>query len=341
MTRKGILVTGLAVLMALSAHAAVPMSLPGMTVQLALQSLTVTQLLKVAKVESAATPATGAFEEGERVVLIDSDPPGGQGLEAGRSGTVICCDTNDCSGNILVSWDFWANSKADTSGCASKISVLYPANSLVWIDPNQTRIGHLFKMCGTLRKGLEGCVYLEAFDGHIYNVISVDGLYAALNESTNTIRFDAQVQVQGLLNTTPPAPSEIRLCPQLDGDIYHPIVTACPDTGSQGSPSPINISLGGSSLQLIPNPNSPGPGYTYDGCTNITIQLNFQAQLSVKVTPAAGVDGVWTGSVTPSIVGPGTVMVQVCVHVEHLDPSTLPPGNTQIATVTLLAAPSP
>jgi hypothetical protein len=301
---------------------------------MATKCMTVLSLIAV-----VAMAANGAilFRPGERVVLLHDDPPAGLGLKAGRSGTVLCCDVNDCSGDILVSWDSWADARADTSLCLGGMNALYPANSAMWIDPNRVRIGHLFKQCGTIRKGLEGCVYLEADDAKLYNIVSSGSLHSALSATAGAIHFNQRVQVQGLLNTTPPG--EIRLCPQLDGDIFHPIVSACPGS-SAGVPDPITIGLGGNPLQLVLDPNSSAPGWTYNGCTSVTLELNFQAKLFVKVTPAPGVSGTWTGTVTPDVVGPGTVTVQICVHVEHLDIGTLPVGNMQVASVTLSAAPA-
>ena len=103
-------------------------------------------------------------------------------------------------------------------------------------------------------------------------------------------------------------------------------------------PAPIVINIGGNPLTLTPDPNSPGPGFSFSGCASTTVQLKSQSMLSVQVTPASGVGGTWTGTVTPSIAGPRTVTVQVCVQVVNLDVSTLPSDNSvQVATLTIYA----
>ena len=294
--------------------------------------------LATSSIKPAPTDANG-FVAGERVLLLDNDPPGGLGLKAGRSGTVLCSDVNDGFGNVLVSWDLWADGKANTSACFNGWKGLYPANSALWMDPNKVRIGRSFKQCGILRQGLEGCVNFETDDGQYYNVVSSGTLYATLSDKTSVFHFGDRVQIQGWLNTTPPAADTIRICPQFDGDLFHPILSAC--RSSSGLPGPFTINLAGTPVQLLPDPNSTGPGYAYDGCASTTVELNFQAQLSAKVTPAPGVNGTWTATITPDVAGPGTVTIQICVHVEHLDVGTLPAGNNvQVATITLSAVPA-
>ncbi len=180
------------------------------------------------RVESGATHFTsGRFARGERLVLLQDDPPGGIGLKAGRAGTVVCCDPNDCSGGILVSWDLWADGKIELLSCKDAVAAIYPFNSAIWIDPSQVLVGRQFSQCGTIRKGLEGCVYFESDDGDTYNVMAPAELYVALDDA-GAIQFDDHVRLRGLLNTTPPGPGEISLCPQRNGDIFHPVISLCP-----------------------------------------------------------------------------------------------------------------
>jgi hypothetical protein len=333
---------GLIMILALSAGGACPLGWTGLIAQNAVLDAAVSGIhwLGTSSVKPAATTTQGAgFTVGEQVLLLDNDPPGGAGLKAGRSGTVLCADANDGFGDILVSWNLWSDGKGTPSGCFNKLDILYPAHSAIWIDPNRVRIGRHFKEYGTIQKGLEGCVNFEIADGRYYNVILSEGLYAALSDNAGSIHFGDRVLIQGWLNTTPPATGVIRICPQFDGDIFHPILSACP--GNTGLPEPFTINLVGNPLQLVPDPNSTGPGYAYDGCTRVTVELNFRAKLSVTVTPAAGVNGTWTGTVTPDVAGPGTATVQICVHVEHLDIGTLPAGNNvQVATITLSTTPA-
>lgn len=377
----------------------------------------------------------GRFLRGERVVLLQDEVEGGDGLTAGQAGTVICFDSNGASDSVLISWDLWAQGKDEKHSCEDEVApILYPPNSGLWVDPDMVLIGRQFNWCGTIRKGLEGCVYFESDDGQTYNVMLPAELYAALDGKEGTIRFGDYVRLRGLLNQTPPAPDEIRICPQHDGDIYHPILTPCPTdkadccgslyqsgdrvvlltdnpvgpdglpaiglpAGSLGTvvccsdrhplfpvlvswdnwehggkvdtsacpaqaaaypeqslwlmacdqiapappdepkngPDEIIIDIGGSPLVLKQDPQNPD---AYAGCMTLTLELNFQAQLSVQIFPAPGVGGDWTGTLSPDVVGPGLVSTELCVQVENLNVSALPPGFQQVATVSLLAAPA-
>lgn len=98
------------------------------------------------------------------------------------------------------------------------------------------------------------------------------------------------------------------------------------------------INIGGNPLmlQLI-----SGSTASYAGCADITVQLNFQAQLSVEITPADGVGGTWTGTLNPDIIGPGEVTTELCIEVVDLNVGAIGPGkDIQVATVTLMAAPA-
>jgi hypothetical protein len=281
---------------------------------------------------------TSPFRPGEQVVLLDDDPPGGIGLKAGRRGTVLCGDSDGDPGRILVSWDLWTNEKADSSPSLGRSNALYPTHSAMWVNPNSVRIGRPFKQFGTIRQGLEGGVIFETDDGKAYNVVTPGELSFALNAGAGGLHFDDRVQIQGLLNATLAALGATPGYRPLDGDIFHAVVSPCPN--DQGLPDPFTINLVGNPLRLVPEPNAPGPDYTFDGPTVATFQLNFRAKLSLQITPVPGVGGTWTGTISPDTVGPGTITVPIRVHVEHLDISTLPPGNMRAATVTLSAVPA-
>ena len=382
-------------------------------------------------VEPSDSFSSGRFSPGDRVVLLQDNPPVGTGLKIGQAGTVVCCDPNDGSGDILVSWDLWANGKIDPFSCPAIVPPLYPTNSALWLDPSQILIGRQFSQCGTLRKGLEGCIYFESDDGHDYNVISSTDLYLTL-DGKGTFQFDDHVRLRGLLNTTPPASSEIRLCSQLEGDIYHPIISLCPQGGSDccggayatgdrvvlltdnpigpgglpavglpagtlgtvvccdssnstypivvswdkwtyggsdapcamisslssdsfwqmacgqiapaedeepgSEPNEIVINIGDYPLVLTQSVLNPS---TYAGCANLQLELSFQAQIYAQVVPETGVSGNWTATLSPDILGPGTVTTQLCVQVVDFDASSLPPGTTQVATITIYGSPVP
>jgi hypothetical protein len=63
------------------------------------------------------TSACCGFSPGDRVVLLVNNPRGAVGLVAGMEGTVICCDSNDPSLPIFVSWDRWTNGRDTTTHC--------------------------------------------------------------------------------------------------------------------------------------------------------------------------------------------------------------------------------
>jgi hypothetical protein len=256
---------------------------------------------------------------------------------AGRGGVVVCCDTADCSGQVLVSWDFFTDGKGDANQCVGDHPPVFDPNSATWLDPRVTLLGQAFDQCGTLVQGLQGCIQLQTDTGQVYNLFDGGWLNSSVGER-GPFHFGDRVRVQGLLTTTRRI-GVFYICPGQDGDIYSPVLSSCT---SSTPPGPISIVLGGSRIQLMPDLTAPGPGFTFSGCADVTINLNFRAQLSVTVTPAPGVGGTWRGSVTPLIVGPGTATVQICVEVAFLDLSTLPPGsNPQVATVALLSVPAP
>ncbi len=314
------------------------------------------QIATLTVVPGVGGPVSGPIAPGERVVLLEDNPLGVPNLKAGHAGTVVCCDSKDCSGHILVSWDFWTDGKLDSLQCANAAETLYPVGSAIWIDPDEVRLGRHFNQCGTVQKGLEGCIQFEADDGKVYNVVGWSGLYTTL-DGGGALQFGDRVRVRGLLNATPPGPDELRICPQLDGDLLHPTISLCPEPEPEPKPEPepepepkpdpdpkpgpdsIVINISGNPLALQQVPGSPG---SYGGCADLTVVLNFQAQLSVQITPAPGVGGTWTGTLDPDILGPGEVTTELCIEVVDLDISSLPPGNdVQVATVTLLAAPAP
>lgn len=372
---------------------------------------------------------------GDCVVLLEDGVPELPGLQAGRAGTVVCCDTEDCSGLILVSWFFYTQGIGDTLDCISGTPAAFPPNSAQWVDPATVTLGVCVNQCGTLRQGLEGCILFDADDGQTYNLFDGDWLAQAIG-GMGMFDFGDRVRVVGLLNRRRPV-DMVFTCPEQDGDIYAPVIQPCAPVGSEGCcdglqpgdrvlltvdnpigpsgrvailpagtrgtvvccdlddpnfpifvswdgftggsdadadcdppifshppnsglwmqcdqiaplpgdgepcPDEIMVGIGGTGVWLRGDAQCPDPSNTtFTGCTNVTLETNFRAQLSVKVTPAAGVGGTWEGSVTPDIVGPGTATVEVCVTVTGLDVSTLPPGKgMQVASVSIFAVPAP
>jgi hypothetical protein len=340
MKHRGMLIVGIMALLVIPVQADIPAGGPKIAIQMNSGNPGSPKVLSL----TLAGIWPDHFTAGQRVVLLQDAPPGGLELMSGHGGTVVCADPSDGTGDILISWDFWADGKADLTRCIDAEAVLFPPNSAIWVDPQQVLIGRHFDQCGTIQEGLEGCIYLEADDGKAYNLVAPGELLVTLSQG-GAIQFGDAVQVRGLFNDTPPGPGMIRLCPQLDGDLYHPILSPCPEPGPKPDPDPdpkpgpdeIVIGIGGNALVL-----AKSSGNTYAGCTMLTLELNFRALLSVEITPGAGVGGTWSGTLDPDTVGPGEVTTQICVTVEDLDISTLPPGNdVQVATVSLFAVPAP
>ena len=158
------------------------------------------------------------FVPGTRVVLLDSEPAGGPGLKAGMTGTIICCDRSDCSGQVLVSWSLWRGGRNLESSCASALAGLYPDGSTIWIDPTKVRLGLPFEGVGILEGGPEGCLYLSTYEGGRFRLV----IGPEFREQWWVALQGAFFRVRGLLNRSTPAADEA--CPQADGDIYHPIL---------------------------------------------------------------------------------------------------------------------
>lgn len=196
----------------------------------------------------------GLFAPGQRVVLLEDAPPGGVGLKAGHVGTVICCDSPDCAGSVLVSWDLWTDGSADAKSCVGTIPEFWPPNSILWVNPQEVAIGSDFSSCGTIRKGLEGCVLFDTGNGKTYNVLGGGALAARLSDPAGRIGFGDYVRVRGLLHVEPSDSDTVRICPRQDGDIYHPIVSLC--AGPAGGCCPASYHSGDRVVLLVSNPTN-------------------------------------------------------------------------------------
>ncbi|MDI6450207.1 hypothetical protein [Anaerobaca lacustris] len=183
------------------------------------------------------------FAAGGRVVLLTDNPPGGPGLKAGHGGTVLCRDCTSGCGRILVSWDLWTGGQKDVSGCVMDVLPGFPPTSAMWVDLGQVRVGRPFNQTGTLRKGLEGCLVFVADSGMEYNIVATGEMYWILEEVAG-MGAAGRIRIQGLLSETQPKSDEVRICPQRNGDIYHPIISAC-----EGLPHP---DPGACELELLP-----------------------------------------------------------------------------------------
>ena len=383
-------------------------------------------------------PVRKRFAPGDPVVLLQEGIAGFPELLFGQAGLVICCDTEACDVEILVHWSGFMGGKADGSQCAGDTSPLFPSGSAMWIDPETIIVGRPFSQCGVIRQGLEGCVYFDADDAGEFNVMSAGDIDLQIQEPGG-IEYGDRVRLQGFLTTTPPAPGVIRICPQRDGDIFSPVLSACSpvrpsprgccpagyqpgdrvtllvddpegldgevatelsagatgtvvccdhsdpqfpifvswdnfeggsdedvwcdppvleyaDTSGwwmrcgqiapvDGAPTPtpkpddgIVIVIGGNRVELDPDPDAEN---AFRGCTNVSLEANFRAQLSAEVSPEDGVGGDWDATVSPEIVGPGTATVRVCVTAEDINLAALPPGkDVAVASISIFAVPA-
>jgi hypothetical protein len=67
--------------------------------------------------------------------------------------------------------------------------------------------------------------------------------------------------------------------------------------------------------------------HSYEGCTEVTIETNFEAELDCVVTPNGLILGDYTSTVDPSIIYPGTSVVNLCVQLENAQLGGLPGGT--------------
>lgn len=108
-----------------------------------------------------------------------------------------------------------------------------------------------------------------------------------------------------------------------------------------GGVSSFTFMINGTAVHMTPDANATDPTTSYIGCAQIQVHLNFKARLSVRAVPTSLAGGNWSGSVEPSVVGPGIVTVNLCVKVNDLDITQLPSGlNQQVADVTIQAVPA-
>jgi len=95
--------------------------------------------------------------------------------------------------------------------------------------------------------------------------------------------------------------------------------------------------LSGMPIALTQDPMQPN---TYVGCVTITMNLSYRGTLGADVTGSSSAGGTWTGSVSPSTLGPGPVTAELCVRGTNVNVSVLPCGQTEVATVSLWQAPA-
>lgn len=234
-----------------------------------------------AAAQGAARPSyPSGFAPGTRVVLLADAPIVGDALAAGMAGTVICCDAADCSGSILVSWDLWTGGADEEDRCVTTPVKPYPAGSATWVDPRAVLLGRPFDKTGILSENDEGCLYLETPDGKSF--------YLAIGPEFRRqwwmVLPGNSVRIRGLLNTNTPAPDVARICPQRDGDIYHPIMTPSDWTGESCCDRWVCGFQYGDSVVLIGEDNPNGARDLPRGASGTIICCDSRSQNSVLVS---------------------------------------------------------
>lgn len=200
--------------------------------------------------------ATGFFP-GSRVVLLEDDPPGGSGLKAGRSGTVVCSESRSNCDNVLVSWDLWTEGGDDADDCLGEIPLGFPPDSTLWVDIQKVLLGRQFARNGRLGVGPDGCILFHADRGGVFNVVATGDMQKMLADIASM--DPGRIRLRGLLNKTRPGPDMVRICPQRDGDVFHPIVSEC-RTLPPKPPGPCELALhpGDRVELLVDNPMGAG-----------------------------------------------------------------------------------
>ena len=161
------------------------------------------------------------FAPGTRVMLLANEPAVAPGLEAGMAGTVVCCDAEDCSGSLLVSWDLFSGGQDEEARCVIPAVGPYPPGATAWVDPAQVPLGRPFDEVGILQEDPAGCLYLGTDDGRLFHLV----IGPEFREQWWMVRGGNGVRVRGWLSTTASDLKAEGACPQRDGDVYHPIMS--------------------------------------------------------------------------------------------------------------------
>jgi hypothetical protein len=91
-------------------------------------------------------------------------------------------------------------------------------------------------------------------------------------------------------------------------------------------------------IRITKDPDCPDAPRTFSGCTTVAFTSDLNATLSVTVVPGSGVGGTWTATVTPDQIATGEeAVLEICVSAEGLDLSTIPPGESVVASFTLVS----
>ncbi len=163
---------------------------------------------------------------GDRVILLEDNPPSAPQLLAGATGTVICCSTDDCSGLLLISWAFARGGAGGLGLCVSENPGAFLAGSAFWMDPQAVLLGRPFNQCGTMTVDAQGCLLFETDDGARYDLASPDAVLAALATRAD-LGLGTRIRLNGFLGLTRDANA---VCPGTAGDLFEPVLTLCTPT---------------------------------------------------------------------------------------------------------------
>jgi hypothetical protein len=81
--------------------------------------------------------------------------------------------------------------------------------------------------------------------------------------------------------------------------------------------------------------------HTYEGCTDMVVECNFNISLSCSISSTGAVPGDYGCSVTPSDIDAGTATATVCASLTNANLSATAGGtqNVHVATVTIKVVP--
>jgi len=275
-----------------------------------------------------------AFAPGNHIVLLEDNPPAYPQLRAGQAGIIICRGDPGRPGEVLVSWISRSDATSGAGASSAAEPSVFPSDSAVWIDTNEVLLGRPFDQCGTLRRSPEGCILLETRAGRVYDIVPATEVSRIL-DAANEIQDGDRVRVRGLISISPPGSDKVRVCPQDDGDIYHPVITRWEPAGDAGC---CTATMRGRIIQLYRDPEASN---AFMGITTVTLQLDFRGRLAVEVTPMTGTAGTWQGFAVPELVGPGVASVGILLQAENPDLSEPPPDDgAQVAEVSLIVLPA-
>lgn len=256
------------------------------------------------------------------------------GPSGATAGVVVCGNTADFSGSVLVSFFNSIGGTHETSNCADGAPVSLPMASAQWIDTRTTALGVLFNDCGTLREGERGCVLFDADGGGTYNLVGADMLSSPVGPA-GEFDFGDRVRVHGALQITGPRTATAELCPAQTGDIHGAVLTLCaPLGGAPGEPCSEDtfvfepIGYGTWRVLLIPGTNCPDGPRPLSGCTPVSVGTTEGQEFFAAATPLPGVGGTWDATFEPADpANPEAGTFEVCLTVEGLDPGDFTPGR--------------